>query len=120
MYAIFDSVLIGHTLILDFKFKNIRITKEREGKVKMNKVGPNKPSESGITLIALLVMIILLVILAGVTIKGLVGNEGLLFVAETSAEEHKIAVYKERIEQNVRATVIGKGIMRKSSNTSET
>ena len=86
----------------------------------MNKVGPNKPSESGITLIALLVMIILIVILAGVTIQGLTEQGGIIGVSADVAEEHKIAVYKERIEQNVRATVIGKGIMRKSSNTSET
>ena len=37
----------------------------------MNKVKPKQRSESGITLIALLVTIVLIVILASVTIRGL-------------------------------------------------
>ena len=85
----------------------------------MNKVRPNKSSESGITLIALLVMIIIIVILAAITGKGLTGNEGLLSVAETAAEDHKIAVYKERINNNVRETIIAKAALRKNSNPSE-
>lgn len=81
----------------------------------MNKEKPNKRSESGITLIALLVMIILIVILAAVTVKGLAGNEGLLSVAGTAAEEHKIAVYKERINNNVRETIVTKAVLGKTA-----
>lgn len=77
-------------------------------------------SESGLTLIALLVMIIIMVILAAVTVKGIAGNEGLLSVAGEAAEEHKIATYKERINNNVRETVLGKAVLRKNSNPSET
>ena len=86
----------------------------------MNKVKPKQRSESGITLIALLVMIIIIVILAGITVKGIAGNEGLLSVAGTAAEEHKIAVYKERINNNVRETVLAKAVLRKNSNFTET
>ena len=86
----------------------------------MNKVRPNKRSESGVTLIALLVMIIILVILAGVTIQGLTGQGGIIGVSADAAEQHKIKAYEERIEQNVRATIVAKGVLRKNSNTPET
>ncbi len=85
----------------------------------MNKVGPNKKSESGVTLIALLVMIIILVILSAVTIQGLTGQGGIIGVSADAAEQHKIKAYEERIEQNVRATIVAKGVLRKNSNTPE-
>ena len=86
----------------------------------MNKVRPNKKGESGITLIALIVMIIILVILSAVAIRGITGQEGIINVSANAAEQHKIATYEERIEQNVRATVIAKGVLRKNSNFAET
>ena len=85
----------------------------------MNKVRPNKKSESGVTLIALLVMIILLVILSAVTIQGITGREGIIGTSADAAEQHKIKAYEERIEQNVRATIVAKGVLRKNSNTPE-
>ena len=86
----------------------------------MRKVKPKPLSESGVTLIALLVMIIILVILAGVTIQGLTGQGGIIGVSADAAEQHKIATYEERIEQNVRATIVAKAVLRKNSNTPET
>ncbi len=85
----------------------------------MNKWRPNKRSESGVTLIALLVMIIILVILSAVTIQGITGKEGIIGTSADAAEQHKIATYEERIEQNVRATIVAKGVLRKNSNTPE-
>lgn len=54
--------------------------------------------ENGITLIALVVTIIVLLIMAGVTISFLVGENGILGNAEKAAEETKEAKDKERIE----------------------
>lgn len=76
----------------------------------MNKVRPNKKSESGITLIALIVMIIILVILSGIVIKGITGEEGIISTAEVTAEEYKIAEYKEEIEQGVRNSIVKQGM----------
>ena len=86
----------------------------------MNKVKPKQRSESGVTLIALLVMIIILVILSAVTIQGITGREGIIGTSADAAEQHKIKAYEERIEQNVRATIVAEGVLRKNSNTTET
>ncbi len=51
----------------------------------------------GITLIALVITIIVLLILAGISIAMLIGENGLLGKANTAKEEHKIAQYKEEI-----------------------
>ena len=57
----------------------------------------NKENNRGITLIALVMTIIVLLILAGVTIAMLTGENGLIKRAETAKEETLIAQYKERI-----------------------
>lgn len=51
----------------------------------------------GITLIALVITIIILLILAGISIATLTGENGLLGKANTAKEEHKIAQYKEEL-----------------------
>ena len=56
-----------------------------------------KMYENGITLIALVLTIIILLILAGVTIN-IVINGGLINKSETAVEKYKIAEYEERIE----------------------
>ncbi len=53
---------------------------------------------SGITLIALVITIIILLILAGITIGTLMGENGILKQAITAEEETKKAQYKELIE----------------------
>lgn len=51
----------------------------------------------GITLIALVITIIVLLILAGVSIATLTGNNGILSQAQKASEETKIAEEKEQI-----------------------
>ena len=60
----------------------------------------NKEIESnGVTLIALVVTIIALLILAGIVISLIVGNNGLFSRANKAAETDKIEGYKERSEE---------------------
>ena len=58
-----------------------------------------KKSESAITLIALIISIIVLLILAGVSLSALVGENGILNQAVNSAKKTKIASEQEAIEQ---------------------
>ena len=51
----------------------------------------------GITLIALVITIIILLILAGISIAMLTGQNGLLTKALKAKEEHLISQYKEEI-----------------------
>lgn len=52
----------------------------------------------GITLIALVITIIVLLILAGISIATLTGKNGILSKANTATEENKKAEYKEVLE----------------------
>lgn len=54
--------------------------------------------EKGITLIALVITIIVLLILAGVTISLILGDEGIFKLASQSVEKQKMAEYQEKIE----------------------
>ena len=47
-------------------------------------------SERGITLVALLITIIILVVLSAVVIRSITGNESLIKSTETVAEDYKI------------------------------
>ena len=53
--------------------------------------------ENGITLIALVVTIIVMLILAGITIQTTIGDGGIIDLAKQSKEEQLIASYKDRI-----------------------
>ena len=55
-------------------------------------------SNQGITLIALVITIIILLILAGISIASLTGENGILAKAMKAKEESKKAEYKEKIE----------------------
>ncbi len=57
-----------------------------------------KMKEKGITLIALMITIILLLILAGVTINVLIGDNGLFKTAEQAGESYEQAAAKEKLE----------------------
>ena len=57
-----------------------------------------KQKNKGITLIALVITIIVLLILAGVTIAAVSGENGLLNKAEQAMEEHKKAAAEEQIK----------------------
>ena len=54
--------------------------------------------QKGITLIALIITIIVLLILAGITLNTLVGKNGIINNAVSSVEQGKISADKERIE----------------------
>ena len=62
----------------------------------MKKLKINK--ESGITLIALVVTIIVLLILAGISIQMLTGDNGILNRAEQAVEKHSDANELEKIQ----------------------
>ncbi|MCI8636495.1 MAG: hypothetical protein HFJ36_01310 [Clostridia bacterium] len=55
-------------------------------------------NEKAITLIALVITIIILLILAGISIATLTGENGMLTKAEISKEETQISSYKEQLE----------------------
>ncbi len=58
-------------------------------------------NEKGITLIALVITIIILLILAGITIATLTGENGILNKANTAKEKHIIEQYKEEINLEI-------------------
>jgi len=62
------------------------------------KVKP-KQNETGITLIALIVTVILLLILSMVTIRSVTGEASVIKQSKTATEEYNILQYKEQIEQ---------------------
>ncbi|MCI8396406.1 MAG: hypothetical protein HFJ52_01610, partial [Clostridia bacterium] len=74
----------------------------------MKKIRPTKLGESGITLIALLVMIVILIILATVTIRALFGDEPLIKTATNAGENYKYSHYEEQVKQVVQGEIISK------------
>ena len=60
-----------------------------------------RKGENGITLIALVVTIVVLLILAAVTISAVFGENGLLKTIEIAKEKNKIAEYKEDLNQKL-------------------
>ena len=53
--------------------------------------------QRGITLVALVVTIVVLLILAGITIQTVLGDGGIIDLAKQSKEQQLIATYKDRI-----------------------
>ena len=62
--------------------------------------------EKGITLIALLVTVILLVILVGVAVSQITGDEGIIVGTEEAVDDYKYQQYKEQIEQLVHSIIL--------------
>ena len=58
----------------------------------------NKQRQEGITLIALVVTIIVLIILAGVSINMLVGENGLITQSQRAEEDYSKSEVKEKVE----------------------
>ena len=67
-----------------------------------------KKSNKGITLIALVITIIVLLILAGVTIATLIGDNGILTKANEAKEKNEIAEVKERAQLDIVSWVTDK------------
>lgn len=64
--------------------------------------------EQGITLIALMITIVILLILAAVSIYMLLGDNGLITKAQQASEQMQIASGKEEIDLQVLDLVTGK------------
>ena len=71
--------------------KKIRIVKMMQKEYSKNK------QENGITLIALVVTIVVMLILAGITIQTAIGDGGIINLANEAKEQQIIASYKDRI-----------------------
>ena len=85
----------------------------------MKKVKPNKTSESGITLIALIVTIILLVILSAVVIRGITGDEPLIGTTIDAKEDYKVTSDREEIEHVVHSEIIAKSTIGETATTGD-
>ncbi len=76
--------------------------KENRNKINCKRVGGALyATQRGITLIALIITIIILLILAGVTINVLIGENGLFNTAKMAGEEYEKAAIKEEIENAI-------------------
>ncbi len=74
----------------------------------MKKRKPNKTSESGITLIALIITIALLVILTAVVIRNITASDNLIDTTMTAREEYNVKSYRQQIEEVVQSVIIRK------------
>ena len=75
--------------------KHSKESKEkRKSEIKNNRYFNNK---QGITLIALVVTIVVMLILAGITIQTTLGEGGIINLANEAKEQQLIASYKDRI-----------------------
>ena len=71
---------------------------EARGICKNGSIFGVKKQESAITLIALVLTIVVLLILAGITLNAVIGENGILNKSKTATKEYKKAEYRERIE----------------------
>ena len=76
-------------------------------RTKKHVVEKNKKQETGITLLALVITIVILLILAGITISAITGNNGIIENARQAKEETEIANEKEIVEKAI-AQAMGK------------
>ncbi len=80
-----------------------------EKKKKQNLFAKSKNEAQGITLIALVITIIVLLILAAVSIATLTGDNGILTKAQTASEKTKEASVKEEIQTEIMAAFDNRG-----------
>lgn len=90
---------------------------DRKNNIIKNQENRFAESTNGITLISLVVTIIVLLILAGVSIATLIGNNGLLLKAEESKEKTEESQDKEKIEMAVIASQIEESSYQKLNHT---
>ena len=64
--------------------------------------------ERGITLIALIISIIVVVLLVAITIKSITGDDPIIGISANTVEDHKVVSYKEQIEQTMHAKIVSK------------
>lgn len=87
---------------IDYKnYKRIKFSKNNYAKEKGMKVSNLKDNMKGITLVALIVTIIVLLILAGASITLISGNNGIINQSTQAKEKLNNSKYKEQIEMKV-------------------
>ena len=91
--------------------KMIKNNKENE---ENNVVKNIAKKQTGITLIALVITIIVLLILAGVSIATLTGNNGILTQANQAKENNKVATAKERVQLEAAGSFDNTGVFSKT------
>lgn len=85
------------------------LNKERSIKTKTHQQrGATKVHQNGITLIALIITIIIMLILAGVVTNLTIGENGLFNISKQAGEDYKIASIKEKVEQEILVLQAGK------------
>ena len=85
----------------------------------MNSQKKTNIAEKGITLITLVITVILLIILAAITIKRLVVEDGMIETTLTAKEEHTIAEYKGSLEQVAQSVIMSNNIKGKDTTLTE-
>ena len=91
----------------NFKLEKMTISQVSENQMSKNELTKKRSlQERGITLIALVVTIIILLILAGVTISQITGNEGLFQRTKQAAEQYE----KESLREEMRLAILDKQI----------
>ena len=83
--------------------ERVRKEKSKDMKMKVNRI-KKLEEKRGITLIALVITIIVLLILAGVTIATLTGDNGILTKAQEASEDTKRANAEEQVKLAVQAS----------------
>ena len=96
---------------MNLKNKNFKNSSKGISARNTSSVG-SRTATAGITLIALVITIIVLLILAGVTIASLTGENGILTRAQTSRDKTEDATVEEKVKLAVQASYTeGKGII---------
>lgn len=89
------------------QYQNPNQNKEEE-KIPLKGLTKRWHSEQGITMIALLIAIIIMVILTAVVIRSITGDDPIIGVTADTVEDHKVVSYKEQIEQTMHARIVAK------------
>ena len=100
----------------DIKLKKIKINQRKEERQMKKRKTEN---QKGITLVALVITIILLIILASIVIRSIAGNDGLIGTTLTAKESYTIATYQEAIEGVVQKTILANKIAGKETTRKE-
>lgn len=79
----------------------MRKNKKNERVLEIEKNMRKGKKNSGITLISLIITIIILLILAGISLKLIVGEKGIFNNSISAAEKYTIAAEKEKIRNSI-------------------
>ena len=85
----------------------------------MKKERKQNKKEEGITLLALVITVMLLIILAAIAIRSIAGNGGLIETTLTAKEQHTIEVYRGALEEISEKTIVGNNVKGKDTTVTE-